>query len=323
MQATKILKKSLKADKPMDRATICIDFGNGQVKALVKTNGTKFQEISFPSFVASPTTASSDCIQFEEGDAIKTYLVGERAASIPGSNTGAHEHGKSQNSKPLLIHALRMAFGDGCQAVHADVIFTSPSNKVYGSEISQKLQGVTPVTIPADAEVIGSQPQQFTVVVHRAVPQLEGHYAFSQLNLKGDSWIVDVGNRTLITTLVSPAGRILKRRYFGGAGVLGLAERVTQSEALAAHIAEPTPQRVIDMLFSSGAGKYAVDIAADVAAAIADPLAFMADDCSRFLIGGGATAPGLAKALSAKKVKSPQWVNIQALAAVSSQILEG
>ncbi|MEM9949112.1 MAG: hypothetical protein AAF810_24020 [Cyanobacteria bacterium P01_D01_bin.36] len=192
------------------------------------------------------------------------------------------------------IHALRMAFGDTSQSVHVEVIFTSPINKVYGSEISQRLTGVTAITVPSDAEVIGSKAKQFTIVVHRSIPHLEGHYAFSQLNLKQDSWIVDCGNRTLIETLVSPAGRILNRQYFGGAGVLGLAQKITQSESLAAPIAEPTAQRVIDTLFSSGAGKFADDIAADTSATIAEPLAFMTEDCSRFLIGGGATVPGLA-----------------------------
>ena len=322
MQATTTPKKALNPSAPMDRALCVIDLGNGQVKALIKAPGSDFKRISFPSFVASPSIASSDCIQFEECDRIQTYLVGERAAVMPGSNTGASEHGKSINAKALLIHALRLAFGDECKSIHCDVIFTSPSNKVYGSDISQRLTGVTPVTVPADSEVIGSQPKQFTVVVHRAIPQLEGHYAFTQLKLKRDSWVIDCGNRTMIATLVSPTGRILRRQYFGDAGVQALTQSITRSESLSHLLAEPTPQKVMDVLFS---GKDVVSaIAADVDAVTAEVALFIGiDDAPRFLIGGGARVPGLDTALNAKVAKNAQWLNIESLAAVSAQILEG
>ena len=237
------------------------------------------------------------------------------------SHTGKDENGKAKNSLLLVLHALRLAFGDDSKAIHVDVIFTSPSNKAYGSIISQQLQGVHPVTIPADAEVIGSEAKTFTVVIHRAIPQLEGHYAFKSLKLKGDSWIVDVGNRTIIATKVKPNGGIIKRQYFGGVGVRGMAERIAARESLSAHLKEHAADRVIDFLFSGV--DVAEAIAPDVAACVAETLAFL-DDAPRYLIGGGAAVPGLAAAFGekAKIAKNPQWVNIQSLADISAQILE-
>lgn len=308
----------------MDRAVLCLDLANGQVKALAKAPGGDFKPVSFPSFVAIPSAVNSDCVQFKEGDAIKTYLVGERAAAIPGAATGATETGKVQNAKAILINTLRLAFGEDCGSVHCDVIFTTPSNKAYGAEVAELLTGLTVVTVPADSEVIGSKAKQFTVVVHRARPRLEGHDACSLLKLKADSWLIDQGNRTTIATLVAPTGRILKRRYFA-AGVAGLASRIVETESLAALIPEPTIQKVIDELFAGRweAKAMAEAIAADIETATAEARLFVASvDAPRFLIGGGATVPGLADAFGAKAVKNPQWLNIEALAAVHSQILE-
>ena len=315
--------KTLKTEStPQCKTLVVIDLGNGQVKALIKPYGAaKFWPVSFPSYVAKTEQSHSDCLRILNAKALETYLVGDRAASIPLSHTGRDESGKAANAKLLLIHTLRLAFGTA-QNIHCDVIFTSPSNKAYGSEISAQLTGVHPVTIPADSDVIGSEAQTFTVVVHRAIAQLEGHYAFNSLRLKKDSWLIDCGNRTMIATKVAPSGRILKRQYFGGAGVRGLAERITARESLAAEFKEHTPEKVIGFILSKPPATVSDAIAADVSATTAEALAFIGDDgAPRFLIGGGAGVPGLAEHLSAKPAKNPQWINIQSLADISAQIL--
>ena len=317
--------KTLKSDaSPTAKSLVVIDFGNGLVKALIQPYGsTKFERVSFPSYVAETEQSHSDCIKLYGKGGFKNYLVGEKAAAIPMSHTGRDEQGKAANAKLLLIHALREAFGDD-KHIHCDVIFTSPSNKAYGSEISAQLQNVHPVATPADAEVFDSEATAQTITVHRAIPQLEGHYAFNSLKLKGDSWIVDCGNRTLICTKVANTGRILKRKYFGDCGVRGMAERIVAREALAAHFKEHTAERVIDFLLENPPADVAGAIALDVAASTAAALAFIGgDDSPKHLIGGGAAVPGLADVMGAKVAKNAQWLNIQALADISEQILGG
>ena len=325
MQTTTILKTLENDTSPALRTLAVIDLGNGLVKALIKAPSAKvFTKVSFPSYVAATEQSHSDCLRVYTKTGFQTYLVGEQAAAIPMSHTGRDESGKAENAKLLVIHALRLAFGTDYQTLHCDVIFTSPSNKAYGSEISDCLQNVHPVTVPADAEVIGSEAKSYSVVIHRAIPQLEGHYAFESLKLKGESWILDMGNRTLIATKVRDNGGIIKRRYFGGAGVRGLAERISAREALVSAFKEHSPSKVIDFLLDDEHGDNIVQaIAPDVSACIAEALAFVGDDAApRHLIGGGSAVPGLAAALNAKPAKNAQWINIQSLANAADRILE-
>ena len=111
----------------------------------------------------------------------------------------------------------------------------------------------------------------------------------------------------------------MKRQYFGGCGVRGLAESICQGEALSAHFKEHTPERVIDFMFSSDCK--AADISQDLQRCIARALHFVGDDSPRFVLGGGAAIPGMAEALSAKPVKNAQWVNIQAISDAAGEIL--
>lgn len=325
MQTTTI-PKTLKNDtSPALRTLVVVDLGNGLVKALIRSSGAKrFELVSFPSHVAETEQSNSDCLRVYTPTGFQSYLVGDRAAEVPLSHTGRDESGKAANAKLLVIHALRLAFGTDYQCLHCDVIFTSPSNKAYGSEISAQLQNVHPVTIPADAEVIGSEAQSYTINIHRAIPQLEGHYAFESLKLKGESWILDCGNRTLIATKVRENGGIIKRQYFGGVGVRGLAERISARESLATEFKEHSPDNVIDFLLDAKHGKNIEQaIAPDVSACTAETLAFIGDDTApRHLIGGGAAVPGLPAALNAKPAKNAQWVNIQSLANAADRILE-
>ena len=121
------------------KALVVIDFGNGEVKALIRHSGaTKFKRIAFPSHVAQTEQSNSDCLRILNGKALTTYLVGEPAASIPISHTGRSESGKADNAKLLLLHTLRQAFGTE-QTIHCNVIFTSPSNKTYGTDISEQI----------------------------------------------------------------------------------------------------------------------------------------------------------------------------------------
>jgi hypothetical protein len=305
---------------PTAKALAVIDLGNGQVKALIRAHGSpKFERVSFPSYVAETQESHSDCLKIYGDRTFKNYLIGAPAAQVPMSHTGRTEHGKAVNAKLLVIHALRLAFGTTAN-IHTDVIFTTPSNKAYKADVTAQLEGVHNVATPADADVVGSEATGQTIVIHRAVAALEGYQAYAALKLKEDSWLIDVGNRTIIATLIAAdTGRPVKRQVFGGCGVRGLAESLCQREGLAAVMKEHTPERVIDFLFSDGCPVKA--IAPDLNRCVAAALNFVADDAPRFVLGGGAAIPGMADALNAKPVKDAQWANIKALADAAGEIL--
>ena len=323
MQTTTVQKTDKITTLPSARALAVIDLGNGQVKALCRAPGTDgFKQVSFPSYAAKTEQSHSGCLRVFEGKALATYIIGAEAAEIPLSHTGKSDQGKVQNARLLVLEALRQAFGIDHDCLHVDIIFTSPSNKAYGSEISAQLQGVHAVTVPRDSYLPGSEAKSYTVNIHRAIPQLEGHFAFSSLNLKDDAWLIDIGNRTVIATKLKADGRIVKRSVFGGVGVRGMAERIAGNESLAGYIKEFAPERIIDFLFANPPKDAAALIADDVAASLAEPLAFIgADAAKRYLIGGGAGLPGVAAAAGAKPVRDAQWANIRALSAAATQIL--
>ncbi|MFK8185357.1 MAG: hypothetical protein AB8B99_18435 [Phormidesmis sp.] len=194
------------------KALVLIDLGNGDVKALGKMNGTdKFVRCRFSSHVAIAPNANSACLAVLTVEGLQPHLVGEPAAAIACSRTGQSADGKVKNARLLLFHALRQMFGT-TEDIHADVIFTSPSVKSYGPAIVSQIIGRHPVEVPADAEVIGSKPQNFAIHIHSATPQLEGYQAFAAVRtkLKGESaYLIDIGNRTVLVTQVSASGRIL------------------------------------------------------------------------------------------------------------------
>lgn len=308
---------------PTAKALAVVDLGNGQVKALIRAHGsTKFERVSFPSYVAETQESHSDCLRIYGKGSFKNYLIGAAAAEVevPMSHTGKHEDGKVDNALILVAHALRLAFGTTAN-IHCEVIFTTPSNKGYKAAVTAKLEGVHQVCTPADAEVLGSEAIAQTIVIHKAVGMLEGYQAYAALGLKQDSWLVDVGNRTIICTKVAAeTGRPLKRDYFGGCGVRGLAVAISQAEALSAHMKEHSPERVIDFMFSADCTT--ADIAPELSRCIAQALHFIGDDdAPRFVLGGGAGVPGMAEALKAKAVKNAQWANIQAIANAAGEIL--
>ena len=319
MQILEKPKTLLSEGIPTAKSLAVIDLGNGQVKALIRAHGsTKFERVSFPSYVAETQESHSDCLKIYGDGSFKNYLVGAAAAEVPMSHTGKTEHGKAVNAKILVAHALRLAFGTAAN-IHVDVIFTTPSNKAYKADVVGQLEGVHNLGTPADEAVPGSEAVTQTIVIHKAVAMLEGYQAHKPLKLKEDSWLIDVGNRTIICTKVSAeSGRPLKRQYFGGCGVRGLAEGICQREGLAAHMKEHTPERVIDFLFSDDCKADA--IAPDLNKCIAAALNFV-DDAPRFVLGGGAGVPGMAEALDAKPAKNAQWLNIKALADAAEEIL--
>jgi len=67
--------KTLKSEGiPTAKSLAVIDLGNGQVKALIRAHGsTKFERVSFPSYVAETQESHSDCLKIYGAGSFKNY----------------------------------------------------------------------------------------------------------------------------------------------------------------------------------------------------------------------------------------------------------
>ena len=311
---------------PTARATVLLDLGNGEVKALSQLPGSDtWQRVKFPSHVAESPTANSDCLRLVTSDGAKDYLVGEPAADIQCSQTGRTADGKAKNARALMLYAVKQLIGFDTTPLHIDVVFTSPSVKSYGPQIIQQLQKSHWVRVPADAEIIGSTELEAVVNVHLAIPQLEGYQAFShvQKKVKSAAFIIDIGSRTTLLTKVSEKGRILSRTPFDACGVQSIAARIRDAEAFAAQLMTPSTQDIIDFLLDR---KHGVDVESQIVpyilACVGEAIDQIGEGSQVFIIGGGAKLPGIERLLNGKAVKSPQWANLTALSQVAGELIK-
>lgn len=304
------------------KATVVIDFGNGEVKVMAQMpKTTKWRRYHFPSYVAEVEATSSQALTVISDTGLKSFLVGAVAKDYPNARTGVNAEKKAEFSNVLFLHALRQVFGIPTDTVHCDLIFTAPSVATYGEEMIARLCKCHHVQIPASQYVPGSVIQNYVVEVHRAVPMLEGHlgYTAAAKHLTAPIWVIDVGNRTSIATLVAPDGDILQRRPFDESGVWAIADRLVSAEILP--LKTPSTQQVIDYLFTADAS-VSETIAPAITASVTDLLTFIGNSSAdRYLIGGGAQLPGIETVLGAKSVKDPQWANVKAIAELAEEIL--
>ena len=303
------------------RATLCIDLGNDQVKAILTLPNGAVERCKFPSRVQEVQQGSSSCLQDSDE---RLYLVGTDAS--PYARTGKLRTGKVDNAKLLTLHAIRLLTGFTINPFNTDVIYTTPSNKQFGAEVTDKLQRSHFVGVPSDPGVIGSRSYDLMVVVHRAVSQLEGYQSHTLIldKLKGTSaWLLDIGGGTVIATEFNQAGRILQRSAFNDAGVHALAVSLQSTEALAAFLPKlPSLEEVTEFLFTNKDKRAQAIVIDALRSVIAPAIQRIPAGSQVFLCGGGAGIRGIS-AIGKPVSKNPQWANIEAVAAVSSQILKG
>ena len=303
---------------------LIFDIGNDFVKALYQDPSSEdFIRVIFPSYVQEVLEGSSDTIQTSDD---KFYLVGTHALEFNGTaRTGANRNGKVENAKVLMLHALRLLTGFTIDPLNVDVIFTSPSNKQYGSDITEQLKGSHYVRIPQDKEVIDSVELHLSVVVHKAVSQLEGFQASDLVrdSLKEDSaYLIDIGGGTCLVTKFSKNGRIYSRDAFNDSGVYALAESLRSNELLSAYLPKlPTVDEVTEYLFTNKDKDAQTIIITELKRLISPILSTIPDDSQVFLCGGGAGIKGI-KVIGKPVSKNPQWSNVESIATVATQILE-
>lgn len=322
------LKIPVKLPPKVVKTLVVIDFGNGDVKAKMRPLGAdEWLEVKFASSVALGSNPSPE--GFELGDAF--YLVGEAASRVECRRTGDTERGKIQNALPLLLHALRESVGLEAPIV-ADVIFTCPSTKQYGTEINEAISGVHEITIPGDAIALIPEKQQ-TITIGKVVAQLEGHRALELVKNKiaNKAVLVDIGNRTIIVSVVEPSGRITARKPFDSCGVQGIVSRVLLDEALAGFEGLkrcPNEADIMQFLLNGKSRKgdpRASAIATQVRACTQDVAQFIeqtAPGLPVFLLGGGAALPGIGDVFSGKVIPKAQWATVNGLCTVADQLLK-
>ena len=312
------------ADTPVRKSTVIIDFGNGDVKAFYRKPGTnEWELVKFPSLVATLSEPQPGCFQVND----QFYLVGEDAKQATCLRTGASDRGKIDNALPLLVHALRCVVGEGL-SVNTDLVFTSPSVKQYGAAITNAIKGRHEISTPADVlSMMSERHQVFTV--GKVAAQLEGHRAIELIKDEVDSraLLVDVGNRTIIATLVEKSGRIVSRKPFDSCGVRGIASRIVAAESLAGVDGlklTPSEDDVMAFLFSKKGHKAKDHIKPQIMACVSEVLHHIQESASHypvFLLGGGATLPGLPKLLGGKVISDPQWATVNGLKAVADTLI--
>ena len=307
----------------LNHGLLIIDIGNDCVKAMYRTPASKeFDKVIFPSYVAQVSEGNSDCIQLSN-DAF--YLVGTQATEVNQScRTGSDREGKVLNARVLMLYSLRLLTGFTIDPLNVDVIFTSPSNKQYGSDITAQLMGSHYVRIPSDAEVIDSKEHHLSVVVHTALSQLEGFQASDLVkdSIKDDSaYLLDIGGGTCLVTKFSKTGRIASRDAFNNKGVYSLAESLRQSEALTKWLPKlPTVDEVTEFMFTTKDKDAQETIINELKRIIAPVLASIPTGSQVFICGGGGGIKGIA-AIGKPVSKNPQWANIEAIASHAGKLL--
>lgn len=310
------------------RALVTIDLGNGEVKAAVRMPGTAgWISTKFDSTVRVARENESNSIRLATDGGFIFYAVGEKSSTSERDRTGRTKEGKVENARALLIHALRQVIEPKHGAtIHADVIFTSPSNAAYRQRIIDELQGTHSVMVPAAETDLDAQDLYFSANIHNAFGQLEGLRAVHLLSaeIKGNAYLIDVGHRTILVTKVNGKGAIQDkdRRLFDDRGVAFIAEEINRRELLHPAMCF-SPLDVIAAMFDrkqkkavqSAIAPVLEEVLSEVEAALSD------DGAARYVIGGGAALPGAAKYLKAQAVENAQWASLHGLAAVADKVI--
>ena len=311
------------------RALVTIDLGNGDVKAGARMPGVSgWIPVKFPSTVRLAEKNESGSIRLATPDGFSFYQVGEGGRAGEQHQTGNTKEGKVANCRALLIHALRQVVEvKNAETIHVDVVFTSPSNAAYRQRIIDELKGTHSVMVPDDESDLDGKDLYFSVKVHNAFGQLEGLRAVHLFGdeVKGNAYLIDIGHRTILVTKVNGKGVIQeKERFlFDDRGVAFIAEEINRRELLAGQMCFSAAD-VMSAVFDKKQRKALTDVVEPVLSeALAGAIASLTDkEAQRYVIGGGAALPGVAKLLGAKVVAgNPQWASLHGLAQVADKVV--
>lgn len=312
-----------------------IDLGNADIKLLFRTSdGDDWERRWFKSVVSTSPLVENHPARIMLGE--QPYLIGAEATSVQCSRTGRTDSGKIENALPLTVFALLEAVGIE-KPLSADLVFTCPSVKAYGDDITTKLRGSHQVTLPPDEAALVDERTQ-TIRIDSAIPQLEGYQAYRLVKNQcpNGAVLVDLGSRTILITVVDTHGRILNRYAEDDCGCSRIIERIYQSECLVGlpglTSRIPSVDQVTTYLLSADTKKalrkkQAEAISPHVLACVQNAQEFVRQygDKPVYLLGGGALLPGITDAFSNKQQKAfvmehPTWATIVGLSTVADRL---
>lgn len=312
-----------------------IDLGNADIKLLFRTNdGDSWDRRWFKSVVSTSPLVQNHPARIVLGE--QPYLIGAEATSVQCDRTGRTDSGKVENALPLTVFALLEAVGIE-KPLSADLVFTCPSVKAYGDDITTQLRGIHQVTLPPDEAALVDERTQ-TIRIDSAIPQLEGYQAYRLVKNQcpNGAVLVDLGSRTILITVVDTHGRILNRYAEDDCGCSRIIERIYQSECLVGlpglTSRIPSVDQVTAYLLNADTKKalkkkQAEAIVPHVLAYVQNAQAFVRQygDKPVYLLGGGALLPGITDAFSHQQQKAfvmeqPTWATIIGLSTVANRL---
>lgn len=343
MQTTITAKPTDKGTSKGLKALILLDLAASHAQAMLRMPGeTTFQKYSFESSVMPLSDADGDAIQLETSKGnFSLFRVGNAGDRIEEFRTGATLTGKADNAKALLFHAIRsMVQMSEYHVFHTDVLFTTPHDSKFGPMVRKQLEGEHRFSVPAPIGAIEATDKHYRVHVHDAFSDMEGLRASflipSETFANNNAAILfDVGSLTGLVYCVNKHGVLVDKQWksIPNHGVHSIAESVIQNDLLTDLLPPmPSPHQVIDVLFASvngGKASQGKKVAKALQPIYASNFARMlqvADrfgaDLPRFVVGGGASLPGVPDALNATVLGSdPQWAAMEGTAMIADKLI--
>lgn len=343
MQQTLTIEKTYPVTTEAAKALVLIDIAASHCQAMIRFPGkTNFERFSFESSVKPLPESDGKAFKIlSDKSASQPLRVGNAGEQIEEFRTGADVEGKATNAKALLIHAIFQAISlPQSDTFHADVIFTNPHDAKYGPEICKALKGEHTVVFEPHFEALDQLPKTYRLHFHDVLSDMEGRRAFYLIpseQLEESILLIDIGSMTNLIYCMGSHGGIVDNQWdaIPHKGVHAIAEQIKQMgllSKLTPHCA--STHDIIDVLFSPSdleadkATKLSAKIAKEIQPVYAqnftrlNQVAAKFGDGKRFVVGGGASLPGLAEFLNAQPVgDDPQWAALEGLAIIADKFI--
>ena len=343
MQQTLTIEKTYPSTSEVAKALVLIDIAASHCQAMIRFPGkNSFERFSFESSVKPLPESDGKAFKILSGKSATAPLrVGNAGEQIEEFRTGANVEGKAINAKALLIHAIFQAIAlPQTDTFHADIIFTNPHDAKYGPEICKALKGQHTVVFEPHFEALGAESKTYRLHFHDVFSDMEGRRAFYLIpseQLEENILLIDIGSMTNLIYCMGKHGGIIDNQWdaIPHKGVHAIAEQVKRDGLLSDLIEHcASTHNIIDVLFSPLAleGKAKDKLTAKLSKALQpvyeqnftrlNQVAAKFGDGKRFIVGGGASLPGLAEYLNAQPVGTdPQWAALEGLAAIADKYI--
>ncbi|BAY11035.1 hypothetical protein NIES2098_42120 [Calothrix sp. NIES-2098] len=321
---------------------IGLDIGNGSIKAVVDG-----QRLYIPAYFKRLTfrpheLPTAGFVEYQQGDRFESikprnWYVGKAALEQDPENV--LKIGDSTRGK--VDFALEALFGLVSHlpyrpAYDLEIVASIHDAKTLGGELKEALTGnhIVKCNDYATATKVNSQ---VLAVREEGHPALLTHR--SELNLKSQNIVLDIGNGTLIASLFGEQGRIVDRKPFPRAGVQRLIADIARSDEFTKYLqGEIANEQYIRAAVDAGSFEYGstgfnfqniykkklrVWVESSLSPAVRFLKPWRVNAHTALVIGGGALLPGIGEALTAQGFtvsSDPVWANASGLYEMSTLI---